>query len=1028
MPNKKKNQPIVNIADMTAEDRYDMTILIDYGSTELFNDEQYVDIYNSIYNTKYTKGDWKKEGSEINNANVKSHFFMYLMTEKGLDPDEITDMSLDDVKKYVEDFHKDVKAYPIYGEEAEKLDKETLQNNIMWYSKLYGGAYKKICNDKFNANAPFSTEAEIAVESQSNYATFFQVLDTIAHSDNRIKIDEVPEKEGFTKKESSKLFSDKLNEEAGEKKTSIGNNIFHKASRASHVFTAMDNAIDPGLSIQQRAAYKLALEAEFEGEISGKKINFTDSKLKASDFNYRFNKITEALDDEKKGEVFKAFTEEECKKILTTPLKDLEKNDTLLYDKAITTLSDRLPIMEFNIKKLKYAAQNRRKENEELIKKAEEDRKSIYDAFEDIAKNGHPRLAQIKYLPEKNGKIDHTAPYVKDEMSNAEYYFDQIFAPAMEKQKKILAEKNNEYHVDTEFVSNFMVSDPEGNGRIPVNEACEKYKNAKDNDGFFKDMDEYRLSKVLVMLDIKNRRPVYYDPIIYAVDGEQKGKPIRASRDNLEPIQTHVHDALELDSKSVQLEREHDKEKNAQNVENYQRRKKTKAEYEAIINELKKKEELYEREYQRDLEKAKLDAEKKQKELKENLKKGKKKEEKKNDEEKIIKEVNEKEVKISEVEVPDDNEDDIFKAAEEAYQEQLRINAELKRKEEEFKKGSKFCIQALTEKDKQLYDIIDEDLEELQKYIDAENQKSDKQKETEKKKNSKVKMPEGAEDTKGISGDALSKLRDGRLKLDKRHFFSWLGNGASHELSRVKHQTDRLLDFCIKCEKSGKFEAKYFLLRDELVEKLQKEAEIYDKAKRGKKHLNDKNWKPFWGRDQVRFNANKDILDFTKEYNSKFALKDKKLKDSKDISDKVIDVLDEKQWLERIADIDPKRKPADPEEQKRIIKDIEDCAVGLLNASFSKKFIKKEEINVEAAEMFFDVNSDKIAGSKAFSQIKSVMKGKDDWEKAMNLKKLVEKNKGKKIVEEYSKVVTANKKANKEKTQTKKVTVPQKGK
>ncbi len=76
MPNKKKNQPIVNIADMTAEDRYDMTILIDYGSTELFNDEQYVDIYNSIYNTKYTKEDWKKEGSEINNANVKSHFFM----------------------------------------------------------------------------------------------------------------------------------------------------------------------------------------------------------------------------------------------------------------------------------------------------------------------------------------------------------------------------------------------------------------------------------------------------------------------------------------------------------------------------------------------------------------------------------------------------------------------------------------------------------------------------------------------------------------------------------------------------------------------------------------------------------------------------------------------------------------------------------------------------------------------------------------------------------------------------------------
>ncbi len=77
-------------------------------------------------------------------------------------------------------------------------------------------------------------------------------------------------------------------------------------------------------------------------------------------------------------------------------------------------------------------------------------------------------------------------------------------------------------------------------------------------------------------------------------------------------------------------------------------------------------------------------------------------------------------------------------------------------------------------------------------------------------------------------------------------------------------------------------------------------------------------------------------------------------------------MLDEKQWFERIGDIDPKRKPADPEEQKRIIKDIEECAVGLLNASFSKKFIKKNEITKEASEMFFDVNSDKIAGSKAF--------------------------------------------------------------
>ena len=120
---------------------------------------------------------------------------------------------------------------------------------------------------------------------------------------------------------------------------------------------------------------------------------------------------------------------------------------------------------------------------------------------------------------------------------------------------------------------------------------------------------------------------------------------------------------------------------------------------------------------------------------------------------------------------------------------------------------------------------------------------------------------------------------------------------------------------------------------------------------------------------QKRFAANQAILKFCKDYKNNYACKDEKILSKSNISDKVVDVLDEKQWIERLGDIDPDRKPADPEEQKKVIREIRDCAVGILNAKFSKKFIDKEEISTEAAEMFFDTNSEKIQNANAFKAI-----------------------------------------------------------
>ena len=92
---------------------------------------------------------------------------------------------------------------------------------------------------------------------------------------------------------------------------------------------------------------------------------------------------------------------------------------------------------------------------------------------------------------------------------------------------------------------------------------------------------------------------------------------------------------------------------------------------------------------------------------------------------------------------------------------------------------------------------------------------------------------------------------------------------------------------------------------------------------------------------------------------------------------------------------------------------MEDCTVGILNAKFSNKFIGKNEISEDAAEMFFDVNSEKIQNADVFKRIKNGLKGKDAWEKAMALKKLAEKDGGVKLIETYSQAVIANKKAKK---------------
>lgn len=1001
MPSKR-DLSVAVLRDMNPEERLDAAVLLNVSSKEIFTDEEYVGLYNSIYNTSYTVADRNNE--DLENPNVRSHLYMYMMSEKGVSPEELSEMTVDDIKTFVPDFKQAVADHPIYGEAAEKLSKKELEDNIKWYGKMYGTAYKQITDEKFPDANQFSTEAGIATAFHKNSNTFSQVLSTIGYSNNKINYSDIPLKEDMTKDSVSHLLYNTAKEAAGDSGKG-SNSIFFKSSRASALSDLLYNVLDPEEDIRTRALNKVILETEIVPDYADKEVRFEDKSMNAMKGEDKIREMLDQVDPTSKGIVFQDFTDEECQKILSTPLKDLKIIEPEIYRKTVIKASEVMPKgKDIRINGMAEEAKKYIAEKKTVSEKALKHREETYKTFENIAQNGQKIAMLADWLPEKNGKIDLTYGYFSSERDNNVGAFDKIFDDALKQQKGIISEqlqsedkfgrKPLEAVINERFIEGFRVSDPDRPSvTIPVMKAVDKYIDVNRDSNYLKNPHEF--AKLLVMFDVKNHKNVFYDPYLYAEDGPKMGKPVRASEDSLEPIQLHVYDLEKIKDNSAQRAIERDKQKNAEHVEQHIRKKKEAEDYRKIAHELKIKEEQYEAEYQRELQAIE---DKREIRKRAALKKIKNK---KYEEFKKAESAERQTSQMNAAPEPEEDEDEMFRQAEEAYQ---LMQKELKDKEEAFKKGNKFCIDNLSEEDKKLYDIMDEDREELKRAMEIEKSK--------KPSKNEVNLPEGAKERHGVSSEIWNGLRESRIGLDENRWFSWTGFGTSHELSRLKHQMDRLLDICNKTNERS-YDDKYVRLRDEMVDKLEKEAIAYDREKRGKKHLNDPNWEPITSAGQTRFRANKKILEFCKEYKSKYACKDPKILGNASLSDKVVDVLDDKQWAERLGDIDPERKPTDPKEQKKIIKEVEDCTVGILNAKFSNKFIGKNEISEDAAEMFFDVNSEKIQNADVFKRIKNGLKGKDAWEKAMALKKLAEKDGGVKLIETYSQAVIANKKAKK---------------
>ena len=195
-------------------------------------------------------------------------------------PDEIAEMTADEIKAYVPDFKQAVADHPVYGEAAEKLSKEELENNINWYGNMYGTAYKKITDEKFPDADQLGSEAGIASAFQNNTCAFSQVLETISYSENKINFRDVPMKEGMTKSSVSRLLNDAAMEASGNKDKG-GNNFFLKASRAVKFSDLLYTVLDSDENIRTRALYKVILETEIVPDLADKDVSFEDKSLNA---------------------------------------------------------------------------------------------------------------------------------------------------------------------------------------------------------------------------------------------------------------------------------------------------------------------------------------------------------------------------------------------------------------------------------------------------------------------------------------------------------------------------------------------------------------------------------------------------------------------------------------------------------------------------------------------------------------------------------------------------------------------------
>ena len=248
---------------------------------------------------------------------VPNLFVAFCIGEKEIPLSELKELGEDRIGELVNEFKEGVFSHPFRGE----VSPEQMKASREWYGTMYGKAMKQLADMPFQTGLKTADGIAKAAESGKIFS-FFVALGVL----NSMPME-------WKKNVDFKYALNKYVET-------------YRLERAAEVEYSYQRAIvcasDPQVPLNKRVLHKLMLELEYEPGVSGKSfadLSSTDNFDCESTIALYFNNLDSMV---QKTEL-QGLTQEECNKLLNTPMEELRKTDVLLYNKALKELKSKFP-------------------------------------------------------------------------------------------------------------------------------------------------------------------------------------------------------------------------------------------------------------------------------------------------------------------------------------------------------------------------------------------------------------------------------------------------------------------------------------------------------------------------------------------------------------------------------------------------------------------------------------------------------------------------------------------------------------
>ena len=261
-------------------------------------------------------------------TDARDHFLMYCLGTKDMSIDQITSLSPEEKHELGNEFLRQVWEHPVFGRMASELPdaRKKIKTNTNWY----GTMYKKALNKLMTEAVPMPTEKDFADEK--SIRTFmegkFGFVSTIAHHFT----DALPETLGNDDRTVSPMNPTGQNTRANFDQKLTYDASYSRCQKMFSNIKAYEQVCEKAMegSLQERAYYKLMGEADT--------VNFTDNPkqvYRKTNNTQVANRVEKASKYDWNTHMTMALSDDDCRKILSTPLSEIQKNDPDLYMKTV---------------------------------------------------------------------------------------------------------------------------------------------------------------------------------------------------------------------------------------------------------------------------------------------------------------------------------------------------------------------------------------------------------------------------------------------------------------------------------------------------------------------------------------------------------------------------------------------------------------------------------------------------------------------------------------------------------------------